>query len=236
MCHKWRCIVLASSSQLQLRLFFAENTPARPAVLEPLSHLQVIVDYSNVIWNAGARTRWTSALRYPDRVYRIAVRGSRKDFDKICEALDFPFPALVSLELHEMRDYVEPILRVTSFMISIKSLRHLRLANVQLLSFLQFLSFTRVLVDLNLSVDTVFWQAGEASLLTHLQCMPQLHRLQVSCMRDYLPSFMIIKKPHYDCLDSGAVLFPLYRRLSSDGVARGRVYRTINTGTSHFSR
>src|SRR5258708_13651164 len=151
----------------------------------------------------------------------------------MCEAVDFAFASLVRLELHEMREYVEPILRVTSFMISIKSLRHLRLANVQLLSFLQFLSFTRVLVDLNLSVDTVFWQPGEASLLTHLQCMPQLHRLQVSCMRDYLPSFMILKKPHDTLLDTASVLFPLYRRLSSDGVAHGRAFLTINTRNSH---
>jgi hypothetical protein len=183
-CHKWRCIVLASRHRLQLVLFFAESTPTRAVAVESqsLSHLPIVVDYSGIVWNAGAQTRLISALRYPHRVLKIAINGSRKNFDKICKALDLPFPELVSFELHNMQRSVEPILLASSFMTSIKSLRHLRLANVSLLSLLPLLSVTRALVSLNLTVDALFWQTGGASLLTHLQCIPHLREIQVSTL------------------------------------------------------
>ncbi|KAF8488926.1 hypothetical protein F5888DRAFT_1809251 [Russula emetica] len=183
-CHKWRCIVFASSRRLVLLLFFGESTPTRAALLksQSLSQLPILVDYSRIVWNAGAQTRLISALRYPNRVLRIAINGSRKNFDKICKALDLPFPALVSLELHNMEGDVdvEPILRASSLMTSITSLQHLRLANVRLSSLLPLLSVTRALLILDLTVDTLFWQPGGASLLTHLQHIPHLRELQVS--------------------------------------------------------
>jgi hypothetical protein len=181
-CHKWRCIVLASPRRLRLQLFFAESTPTRAAALESqsLSHLPIHVDYSKIVWNASAQTRLISALRYHNRVVRIAINGSRKDFDKICKALDLPFPALLSFELHNMQGNEGHILLASSFMTSVKSLRHLRLANVRFLRLLPLLSATRALVYLNLTVDTLLWQTGGASLLTHLQCIPHLREIQVS--------------------------------------------------------
>ena len=180
-CHRWRCIVLASRHRLGLLLFFTENTPTRAAVLEsqPLARLPIFVDYSRIVWNTGAQTRLISALRYYDRVFRIAINGPRKDFDKICKALDLPFPALVSLDLHNMEGNIEPIFLASSLMTSIKSLQYLRLANVQLSSFLPLLSVTRALIFLNLTVDTLFCQTGGASLLTHLRRIPHLREIQV---------------------------------------------------------
>jgi F-box-like len=144
-CHKWRYIVLASNRRLQMLLFFVESTPTRAAALESqsLSHLPIVIDYSRIDWNAGAQTRLVSALRYPNRVHTIAINGSRKNFDKICNALDLPFPTLVSFELHNVGGNVEPILRASSLITSIKSLRHLRLANVELSSLFPLLSVTR---------------------------------------------------------------------------------------------
>ena len=181
-CHKWRYIVLASNRRLQMLLFFVESTPTRAAALESqsLSHLPIVIDYSRIDWNAGAQTRLISALRYPNRVHTIAINGSRKNFDKICNALDLPFPTLVSFELHNVGGNVEPILRASSLMTSIKSLRHLRLANVELSSLFPLLSVTRGLVLLNLTVDTLFCQTGGASLLTHLQRIPHLRQIRVS--------------------------------------------------------
>jgi len=181
-CRKWRCIVLASSRRLRLLLFFAESTPTRAAVLESqsLSHLSIYIDYCRTVWNAGALTRLISALRYPDRVVRIGINGPRKHYDNICKALDLHFPALTSLELHNMEGNADPILQASSLLTSIKSIQYLRLANVSLLSFLPLLSVTRTLEFLNLAVDALFWQTGGASLLTYLQSIPGLRDIRVS--------------------------------------------------------
>jgi hypothetical protein len=188
-CHKWRCIVFASSRRLELALFFAESTPTRAAVLESqsLSRLPIFVDYTDIVWNAGAQTRLISALRYSNRVYKIAINGSHKNFDKICNALDLPLPGLRSLELHNIPYSVDvkPILLASSFMTSIKSLLHLRLANVRLSSLLPLLSVTRELVFLRLTVDTLLSQTGGASLLTHLQRIPHLRLIQISSRTDH---------------------------------------------------
>jgi hypothetical protein len=187
-CHKWRCIVLASPRRLQVMLFFAESTPTRAAVLEcpSLAHLPIVVDYSRIVWNAGAQTRLISALRYPNRVVRITINGSCKNFDKICKALDLPLPALTSLELHNMKGNVEPIRQASSLLTSIKSLLHLRLDNAELSSLLPLLSVTRALESLTLIVDALFWQREGTSLLTHLQRIPHLRDIQVSTRSSFL--------------------------------------------------
>lgn len=101
-CHNWRSVVLASPSRLQVRLHFTHNSPTRAVVLERLSHLPIIFDYVNANWNASLLTRMISALRYPDRVCRIAIGTGRKfdlqiDSKTFSKALDFPFPSLESL-------------------------------------------------------------------------------------------------------------------------------------------
>ena len=181
-CDKWRCIVFASRNRLRMLLVFAESTPTRAAALESpsLSPLPIVIDYTKIIWNLAALTRFKSALRYSSRVVKISINGSRKDFDKVCKALDLSLPALRSLELHNMYGNIEPIVQASSFMTSIKSLQHLRVFNMQRLSsFLPILSVTRALVALDLTVDTLFHQSGGASLLTHLQSIPRLRELQV---------------------------------------------------------
>jgi hypothetical protein len=176
-CHNWRSVVLASPSRLRLRLYFASNTPTRAVAPERLLHLPIIVDYSSVIWKGSAPKRFTSALRYSARVCRIAIRGSNKNPERVAEALNIPFPALESLELHSMTG-IERIIRSASFLNSIQSLRHLRLDGFLLTSVLPFLSVTRSLVDLTLNIDKVF-STKEASLLTHVQHMPHLRNLRV---------------------------------------------------------
>lgn len=182
-CHKWRYVVLASPRRLRLLLFLAESTPTKAAALESqsLSQLPIHLDFTRVVWNAGAKNRLISALRYPNRVLTIAIDGS-KHFDKISKALDLPFPALVDFELYNMQGNVGHILLASSFMTSIKSLRRLLLANVHPLSIFPLLSVTRSLVFLTLTVDSLFCQTEGASLLTHLQCMPQLREIQLSSL------------------------------------------------------
>jgi hypothetical protein len=125
-----------------------------------------------------------SALKYHDRVCRIAIWGSQKqkDMEKICEVLDLPFPMLESLELYNIGS-LETFLQAPSLVTSIQSLRHLLLDRMSLASLLPLLSVTRALISLSLNVDSVFSLTKEASLLTHLQHMPHLRNLQVSTWR-----------------------------------------------------
>jgi hypothetical protein len=176
-CHNWRAVVLASPFRLRLRLYFAGDTPTRAAALNRLAHLPIIVDYNNVVLNASAQKRLISALRYPDRVCRMAITNTVG----ITEALDSPFPALEGLELN----CVEHTLP-TSFKTSIKSLRHLRLAGPSLTSFFPLFSVTKALVDLTLRIGADSRMAKGASLLTHLQHIPHLRNLQVSTGTTYL--------------------------------------------------
>ena len=180
-CHNWRSIVLASPSRLRLRLYFAHNTPTRRVALECFTYLKTIVDYTDSTWKASATKRFATALRYPDRVCGIAVRRSEKSSDnlKISKALDLPLPALESLVV-DNTGVLQRVVLPTSLTTSIQSLRHLRLVNANLTSLLPLLPATRTLVDLNLTIETIFDTTSKSSLLTYLQHMPHLRNLQVT--------------------------------------------------------
>ena len=124
-----------------------------------------------------ALERFISALKRPDRVCRIAFRGSLECSSQISEALDLPFPALESLELYKMDN--KSVLRATFFMASIRSLRHLRLDAWWLTTLLPILSVTRSLVDLTLNLTIDNQPLNRPSLLAHLENMPRLRNLQV---------------------------------------------------------
>ena len=182
-CHNWRSVVLASPCRLRLRLYFTHDTPTRAAALQPLSRLPIIVDYSNVRWNAKVLRCLISALRYPDRVYRIAIKGSYKYKHSaiISKALDSSFYALESLELRNSRDSPAFILLASRFMTSIQSLRNLQLDDLSPI-LPQVLSFTTSLVDLTLNVFTILdlLDRGDGvSIFPHLQRLSHLRNLQV---------------------------------------------------------
>ena len=181
-CRDWRSLVLASPSRLRLRLYFSDNTRTRAAVLIPLSHLPIVVDYCNVTWNAKTQKQLISALRYPDRVRRISIRGSEAYIedksDKVFKVLDSSFPALESLELDNIFG-VKRLLLSQSFMTSIRSLRRLMLDEVCFGSLYSMLSVTTSLVELTLDIDTLFLLTKGATFLTHLQSMPHLRNLRV---------------------------------------------------------
>jgi hypothetical protein len=138
----------------------------------------IVVDYSSVTWDANAVKRLTSALRYPNRVCRIAIKGSITYGAEISEALDLPFTMLESLEIFGL-GCTE---LAASLLPSVHSLRHLQLDRGKIQILLPILSVTRALVDLNLGLYTIFCETNEASFLTHLQHMPHLRNLQVSTL------------------------------------------------------
>ena len=180
-CRNWRFVVLASPSRLRVRLYFAHSTPTRAVVLERLSHLPIIIDYTGaVFWEGSQDTkRFLSAIRFPDRVCRIKLLRTTFNFDGIIGGLASPFPALESLDIQNKR-VVQPIYLPTSLTTSAESLRHLRLVGACFTSILPVLSVTRALVYLTLDIDTVLCLTTGASLLAHLQHMPHLRNLQLT--------------------------------------------------------
>jgi hypothetical protein len=180
-CRNWRFVVLASPSRLQVRLYFAHSTPTRAVVLERLSHLPIIVDYTGAVFWEGSQDskRFLSAIRFPDRVCRIKLLQTTLNLDGIVGGLASPFSALESLDIQNKR-VVQPISLPTSLATSAGSLRHLRLVGAFFTSILPVLSATRALVYLTLDIDTVLCLTTGASLLAHLQHMPHLRNLQVT--------------------------------------------------------
>ena len=159
-CHNWRCIVLASSTRLQLRLFFTDRTPTRAAVLAGLPPLPIIVAYHDVsvawtVGRLGSENRLISALRYPDRVCKIALKITYSNRNTITKALDCAFPSLEALELHNT-GVPAFSLPPTFLMTTAKSLRRLKLPGASLTSLTTLLSATTALVDLTLGINTVF--------------------------------------------------------------------------------
>lgn len=159
-CHNWRCIVFASSTRLQVRLFFTDRTPTRAAVLSGLPPLPIIVAYHDVsvpwtVGRLGSENRLISALRYPDRVCQIAMEITYSNRNTITKALDCAFPSLEALEIHNpgVPGFSFP---PTFLMTTAKSLRRLKIPGASLTSLTTLLSATTALVDLTLGVNTVF--------------------------------------------------------------------------------
>ena len=121
-----------------------------------------------------------SALKYPDRVrgvtFKIFYRES-KYISKLLAAMDQPFPALESLELHcshstELHS-PPPFLTVpTPHLRSLKFIGHVD-------ELYRLLPYTTSLVDLTLSLHTLIISLGDTQLLFHLQGLSSLRRLKV---------------------------------------------------------
>jgi len=163
-------------------------------VLRGLPPLPIVVDYFNVAWTVGrlgSENRLISALRYPNRVYKIAVTITFSNHDTITKALDCAFPILEILEFHDTGSPACPQFRFppTFLMTSTKSLRRLKIPRATLTSLPPLLSATTALVDLTLDIDRVFspphWKGG--SLLALLQNLSHLRHLDVSVRPFYVP-------------------------------------------------
>jgi F-box-like len=189
-CQKWRCVVLSSSSRLRVRLLFTPHRAPRAIVLTRLPSLPIVVDYgSTTPRTLREQNRAAAALRYPDRVRRIVLKASDLELDGVYRAIKRSFPSLESFECASGPKFDLP---TTIFRGYAPSLRHLHLENVRLGSLSPLLSSTTGLVDLNLEVDNVVCPSPAPPLLTHLQGMPCLRRLQ---LRLPTPHFHSISGP-----------------------------------------
>ena len=178
----WRAIVLASPSRLDLGITVG---PKRPVHIEMIlsSPLPILIDYNYLYHDmiSSALGRMHSALEQRDRVRKICFEGSIDQFEEFFKATNCTFPILESLVLHCIHhkelDLPDTFLGWPDS--SNLHLRRLVLDHVSLTSVSRFLLSTTSLTDLSLRIGTVFGMSPETPLLSCLQGMPCLSRLDL---------------------------------------------------------
>ena len=131
--------------------------------------------------SSSALWRMRTALKHHDRVREIVFEGTNANFNKILKQTQCAFPLLESLLLH-FENYTtklpDTFLRGPD--LPDLHLRRLGLKRVSLDSISGFLLSATTVTDLSLGIDTAFGSSPEVSLLTCLQGMPCLRRLDLS--------------------------------------------------------
>ena len=91
-CQRWRYLIFASPSRLDLKLFCSPGTPVRKG-LGWWPAFPIIVDYNKV--TSEDEDNVVAALEHPDRVRRVTLsRITRALWEKLDAAMQKPFPAL----------------------------------------------------------------------------------------------------------------------------------------------
>jgi hypothetical protein len=183
-CRKWRAVMFASSSRLDLGITVG---PKKPGHIKTIlsGHLPILINYNRMHREITGSALWRmrAALKqHRDRVREINFGGTRANFDKFFELTNCPFPVLESLVLrlenHYDAKFPDTFLRGADP--SDLHLRRLSLNDFHLTSISGFLLSATDLTDLSLLIDTAFGPSPETSLLTCLQGMLCLRRLDLS--------------------------------------------------------
>ena len=194
-CRRWRAVVFASCSRLDLNIVVGPEKPDQiETTLSRYFKLPILVDYSSrpggrygprreitgsVLW------RMRAALRERDRVRAISFGGGWP-VDLLFDATNHPFPALESLVLcfpfHEKPYIPTTFLRGSDH--SDLPLRRLKLYSCSLVSVSGFLLFATALTDLTLNVpyDTMRFESSQSQelILACLQGMQSLCSLDLT--------------------------------------------------------
>jgi hypothetical protein len=109
-CRRWRCLILASASHLDLCLICTPGTPVAD-MLTNSPPFPLIIDYFHEYDSHGITTedqeRIILALRYSDRVRRIRLKMHLLNLQKLLLGLDKEFPILEYL-------YIAPLTKPSS--------------------------------------------------------------------------------------------------------------------------
>jgi hypothetical protein len=193
-CRRWRAVMFASSSRLDLIITVG---PRKPGHIKTIlsSPLPISIEYT--CWygdiTGSALWRMRAAIRHRDRVREISFGGQVVSFGKFIRATNCHFPALESLSLSFPYDR-EPDIPATFLRGPDQSnlpLRRLRLDGASLASVSGLLISATALTDLTLDVTSVTSNAADfessqgSFLLTCLQGMECLRSLDLTTP-DYL--------------------------------------------------
>lgn len=134
-----------------------------------------------------------SALADANHVCSIAVQTDKTDMKTFLMAINSPFPALKSLELHYLStlDFdFPPIFRTHP-----PPLRRLRFSGVACPFLYKLLSLSTTLVDVNLLLDSVVIGELEIPLIFYLQDLPSLRYLTVTMSSSTCPPHASLAPP-----------------------------------------
>ena len=178
--------MLTSPSRLHLRLLFTEHRSGRATAIRHLPPLPIHVDYRSGVFLAKTQIRMISALAHPDRVCGIAFKTESKHLSKLLAAMNQPFPALESLELHcsHSLELLSPPPFLTAPTPHLRSLKFIGHTD----GLYRVLPYTTSLVDLTLGLHTtIFFSPSDTQLLFHLQGLSSLRRLKVKAGHGEVP-------------------------------------------------
>ncbi|KAH9978405.1 hypothetical protein BJV74DRAFT_953400 [Russula compacta] len=185
-CRRWRCIIFASSTRLDLCLFVSNSNPGNiKTIFSPhLPPLPVAIDYDCLPADTDSHMKpkkfgWMlAALKRCNHVRGITFSGSTFDFDTLFEATKRPFPILEDLDLcYFDRRIAELKLPATFLKGSAPHLRRLKLHRISLTSISSsLLSSATMLTELCLRIYAPY---PTTLLLAHLQDMHCLRHLEL---------------------------------------------------------
>ena len=184
-CRRWRFIVFASSTRLDLCLVVSAHNPGNmKTIFSPrLPPLPIAIDYDCLPVGTASHvktkvfSRMLAALKRCDRVHAITFLGTAPDFDELVKATKHHFPILENLKLQNVDTRITELELPSTFLNgSAPHLRSLKLHRISLTSITSLLSSATVLIELNLRLYTPF---SMASLLAHLRNMHCLRHLEL---------------------------------------------------------
>jgi hypothetical protein len=184
-CRKWRAVMFASVSRLDLGITVGPEKPGHIKTIL-LGLWPILIDYRCMYEEITGSSFWrlrVALTHHHDRVRKIAFDGSRVNFDKFFEVTNCVFPSLEILAI-SFRDGYEPKIPDTFLRgpdLLDLHLRRLSLrGGVSLTSISGFLLSATALTHLFLLLDdTAFSPSSETTLLTCLQGMPCLRRFHL---------------------------------------------------------
>ncbi|KAH9002441.1 hypothetical protein EDB86DRAFT_309287 [Lactarius hatsudake] len=180
-CQRWRRVVFSSPSLLHVHLLFTPHRSPRMAMLKLLPLFPILIDHraSSESWRVKTDNLALAAIKYRSRVRGITLRRPYTDIEKFLTALSYPFPELESLEICTPNDRDRALELPATFLCSAPCLRRLTLREVAPRCLSPLLSSAKGLVELALTLRVSDPKLPEAFLLTNLQRMSCLRRLEL---------------------------------------------------------
>ena len=178
-CERWRYLILASSSRLDLKLVCSPGTPVKKELCS-WPAFPIIIDYDKVASND--EDNLIAALEHPDRVRRIGLSGfTRTLWEKLDAAMQEPFPALTHLSLTEPKDKDEraPVLPRKLLGGGTLRLQQLYLRGMSYPGLPQFLLSARDLVNLRFTEIPSTCYVSPEEMLTGLAGLTRLESLAI---------------------------------------------------------
>ena len=191
-CTRWRAVVFASSSRLDVNIIVGPEKPGHiKAFLS--GHLPILIDYSHLQSPITDRALWRmcATLQHRNRVREISFEGSNASFKKFFRAADHHFPALESLFLNFPYGHDHELDIPATFLRGLDQsdlrLRRLTLQHASLPSVSRFLLSATALTDLTLIGPAGFASSQASLFLACLQGLQCLRSLDLQLITPHIP-------------------------------------------------